>query len=88
MAGDPVKQIQDLEINDDLILALAGIGAALTAAGVTMGAAEAIDTVADKVGNFYKDPVGSVSADVTARAEALLMTSLRKLGYGRKGGLL
>lgn len=66
-----------IEIDDDTIIALAGIGAGLTAYGVAKGAAEVVDTLTDVVKDAQDMATISPKNPV-----------LRALGLGRKGGFL
>ena len=66
-----------VELDDDTIILIGGLGAALTAYGAAKGAAEVVDTLMDTVQD----------------AENLTKVSpknpiLKALGYGKKGGLL
>ena len=69
-------------VDDDLIIAMAALGAGLTATGLALGAAEVQESYLDKVDEVL-DAAGNVVPVVTKVAKA----AASFLGFGRKGGL-
>ncbi len=68
--------------NDDAIIALAMIGAGLTATGLALGAAEVAEETVDVVEKVV-DKLGNT----TETASKVVKAAASFLGFGRKGGL-